>query len=55
MPKFARKYGFPLLFVAINLALAAPVSADWDNDWCREGTEIIPCCTACFIFCQCDL
>ena len=55
MRKFVYEYGFPLLFVIINLTLAVPVSAGWDNDWCREGTEIIPCCTACLLFCECEL
>ena len=55
MPKFVYKYGLPLLFVTINLTLAAPVSAGLDNDLCREGTEIIPCCTACLLFCECEL
>ena len=44
-----------VLAILINLALAAPAAAGWDNEACYYQGEVIPCCESCLFFCSCDL
>jgi hypothetical protein len=54
MPGWIRRTGLILLFVLANVAIAAPVSAGLDNDFCAdEGGGIVPCCTSCIFLCSC--
>ena len=45
-----------LLFVLVNIAIAAPVSAGMDNSLCAgDGGGLVPCCTRCLVFCHCTV
>lgn len=56
MFRWIRRNYVALAFVVVNLAIAAPVDAALDNATCLDpGGDITPCCTSCFIFCNCTL
>lgn len=49
------RYWYVIAFVLVNSAVAAPVAADLDNDWCSDGNGgAYECCTHCFFFCNCS-
>ena len=51
-----KRYWYVGVFVLVNLAVAAPLSAGLDDDWCSDGSgEQERCCTICIIFCNCTL
>lgn len=51
----AKKLIVILSFVVVNSLVAAPAGARFDDDMCMEGSEVVPCCTHCFIFCHCSI
>ena len=54
---FVRKHWILSSFVLINLGIAAPAAAGYDNDVCadREAEELDACCSSCWIFCSCTV
>lgn len=43
-------------FAVVNLAIAAPAGAAYDDDVCVEPDGgSAPCCTRCIILCECTL
>ena len=53
MLRVAREYWLIILFVLVNIAIAGPVAADWNNDVCSVNNHYVPCCTGCAFFCSC--
>ena len=51
--RFVRDYWLLVLAILLNLAIAGPVSALWDNDVCVVNGKAVPCCTDCTFFCNC--
>jgi hypothetical protein len=44
-----------VLAILVNLGLASPAAAGWDNDVCYQGGKAVPCCSSCSFFCTCDI
>lgn len=55
MVRWVKRHYLVVCFVLVNLAIAAPVGAALDNDYCSDEGTLTPCCTSCLIFCVCDL
>lgn len=54
--RWLSRYWYVFVFVIVNLAIAQPAQAKWDNDSCVDpetGGEV-GCCTVCYWFCDCD-
>jgi hypothetical protein len=51
--RLVREYWLIIVAVLVNLAIAGPVAADWNNDICIVGNRIVQCCTDCTFFCAC--
>jgi hypothetical protein len=51
--QFTRDNWLIILAVVVNLAIAGPVSADWNNAICHINNQAVPCCTDCTFFCFC--
>ena len=56
MRDWIRRNCLLLLFVLANVAIASPVSAGLDDNFC-QGDEggVEHCCTGCIFFCHCSL
>ena len=50
-----KRYWYVGAFVIVNLAIASPAAAGWDDDWCEDGQGgQEKCCRSCWIFCECE-
>jgi hypothetical protein len=56
MISWLKRHWIVLVLVLVNSALASPVAAGLDDDWCLDPERgAVPCCTTCIIFCYCSL
>ena len=52
--RWIKRYWYVIAFVLVNSAIATPVAADLDDDWCLDGNGgEYACCTYCLFFCDC--
>ncbi len=51
--RYAREHWLLAVAILVNLAIAGPVAASWDNDVCVVNGQAVPCCTSCYFFCSC--
>lgn len=54
--QWIKKNWLIVAFVLVNLAVAAPAHAGWNDATCMGSNgETHDCCEICFIFCGCEL
>jgi hypothetical protein len=51
--RFVRRNWLIIIAVIVNIAIGAPLAANWKNDVCYVNNQAVPCCTDCTFFCSC--
>ncbi|MDP9349349.1 MAG: hypothetical protein M3P24_09465 [Gemmatimonadota bacterium] len=51
-----KKLSLLAAFAVINLGIGATnLFAGWEDDSCKEGSDVVACCSSCWIWCGCSM